>query len=172
MHCLWVWILTFASKYVVISWLYRYLLYSLNICPLYFGFIYIRILFGFPQKLFDCENFGRPNEICEMADTNFGLASEVTTRYTCVMYCNATFYSKLSCISAKIKGFLFYISWFARALYRFRMMLLSFIIRENQLLLRSWVDHVLKRYKVNKLKDTASPRIMCHDVTYSWNGVI
>jgi len=30
----------------------------------------------------------------------------------------------------------------------------------------------LKRYKVNILKDTASPRIMSHDVTYSSNGVI
>ena len=54
-----------------------------------------------------------------MADTAFGLASEATTRYTCVMHCNSILYSKLRCISVKIKVFLFYISWFARALYTY-----------------------------------------------------
>ena len=61
----------------------------------------------FPQKLFECGSFGVPNEICEMADTALGLASfEDTTHYTCVLYCNFTLYSKLSCISANITGFL------------------------------------------------------------------
>ena len=89
------------------SSLYRYSLFSLIVCLLYFGFKYIGIFFEFPQKLFDCGNFGRPNEICEMVDTAFGLSSfKATTHYTCLLYCHSTLYNKLSCISAKITGFM------------------------------------------------------------------
>ena len=73
--------------------------------------LYIRIWFGFPQKLFDCGSFGRPNEICEMADTALGLGSfEATTRYTGVLHYHSNLYNKLSRISPKITGFLFYVS--------------------------------------------------------------
>jgi hypothetical protein len=61
-------------------------------------YIRIRILFGFPQKLFQCGSFRRPKEIYEMADTAF----EATTHYTCVLYCHSTLYSKLSYISASM----------------------------------------------------------------------